>query len=63
MPVGQDPTVTTDRPNPDREMDEDRAGDMRPADGKPAAGAGVGPQAPDPVADQGELEPPSRSGR
>ena len=49
------------RPSPDREMDEDRAGDIRPSDGRPAAGAGAGPKAPAPEADQGELEPPSGS--
>jgi hypothetical protein len=61
MPADQDLTGTTDRPDPDREMDEDRAGDVRPSDGRPAAGTGMGPQAPDPVADRGELEPRSPS--
>ena len=45
------------RPNPNRAMDQDRAGDVRPADGRPAAGAGFEPQAPAPQADEGERKP------
>ena len=47
-------------PGPDREMDEDRADDVRPSDGLPAAGTGVGPSAPAPApyADRGEFVPP-----
>lgn len=49
-------------PNPDREMDNDRAGDVRPADGRTAAGAGSGPTspAPAPYANEGELVPEAR---
>ena len=45
--------------NPNREMDQDREGDVRPTDGSRAAGAGFGPQAPVPQADQGERMTPS----
>jgi hypothetical protein len=48
---------SVDSSNPYREMDQDRAGDVRPSDGRPAAGTGVGHQAPDPQASGGELRP------
>ncbi len=43
--------------NPNRAMDQDRAGDVRPGDGRPAAGGGFGPQVPVPQADEGERGP------
>jgi hypothetical protein len=48
---------SVDSSNPYREMDQDRAGDVRPSDGRPAAGTGFGTQAPDSQASGGELKP------
>ena len=49
--------ATDDGPEAGRAMDEDRAGDVRPADGRPAAGAGVENPTRDPKADEGERKP------
>ena len=56
-PPGATPAAGDDGPEADRAMDEDRAGDVRPADGRPAAGAGVENPTRDPKADEGEREP------
>jgi hypothetical protein len=58
-PASRDREPGLEDTNPDREMDQDRADDVRPSDGRPAAGTGFGPQTPAPYAYEGERAPAS----